>query len=113
MFFLTGGVNRVRLRSPEEGEVLAWAFTLLERTKRGSQHVIAYWGGTEAETFVQVHRVRLKRGQALNLELDRIAPAPDGLRGHVLTCSLAPDRWPSHHVEPLIDYPNQPRPIAA
>lgn len=95
LFFLSARPSLVRLRSPTDGDVHAWALPMVERTKRGTQHVLGYWRGTDAAVFVQVHHQRLKPGQALHLELERIAPHADGLLGFVVSCSLAPDRWPS------------------
>lgn len=114
LFFLTGRPFVVRLKG-QGGDVQAWALPLLERTKLGSQRVVALWEGTAAATYVQIHDARLKRGQALNLELERITPRKDrdGLQAFVLSCALAPDRWPTYHVEPRIDSPNQPQPTAA
>ncbi len=113
LFFLTARPSVVHLGTPEAGSEPAWQFPLLERTKRGTQHVRAVWRGQDADLFVKTHHERLKRGQALNLELERIAPADDGLKGYVLSCSFAPDRWPTYHVEPALDSPTQPRPLTA
>ncbi|WP_390342322.1 hypothetical protein ACFJIS_18895 [Variovorax boronicumulans] len=116
MFFLTARPSLVHMTSPEQGDVTGWQFTLLERTKRGgTQALVAYWKGTEGALFVQAHAKRLVRGCALNLELERLRPhrSGDGLEGYITACSLAPERWPGYHVEPRIDPPHQPRPLAA
>lgn len=116
LFFLTTRPSLVRMDSPDQGVISAWRFSLLERTKRGGvQPLVAYWKGPEGALFVQAHAHRLVRGCALNLALERLRPHPskDGLEGFITGCSLAPARWPSYHVEPRIDTPNQPRPVAA
>lgn len=116
LFFLTSRPSLVLLRSPEGGtDRRAWQFKTLERTKRGVQEVHALWEGAEAAAFVQVHAKRLIAGCALNLCLERVRPLEtrDGLRGFITSCALAPERWPSFHVEPRIDSPQQPRPMAA
>jgi hypothetical protein len=113
LFFLTGRPSLVQLRSPDEGQVQGWAFPMLERTKRGTQHVLGLWKGTDAAIFVQVHHARLKAGLALNLELERITPAKDGLQGFITSCSLAPDRWPKTEVDPTATPSQQPQHAAA
>lgn len=116
LFFLTSRPSLVHLHSPEGGDLMGWQFSLLERTKRGGvQSLSAYWKGQDGAFFVQTHAVRLVRGCALNLELERLRPHPsrDGLEGFITACSLAPERWPEYHVEPQIDSPNRPRPLAA
>jgi hypothetical protein len=113
LFFLTSRPSLVHLESPATGDEPAWLLPLLERTKRGTQHVRAFWRGPDAATFVRIHAARLKSGQALNVELERVTPDDDGLKGFVITCSLAPDRWPTYHVEPALDAAHQQRPQAA
>jgi hypothetical protein len=113
LFFLTARPSLAQLQSSDDGPVRAWAFPMLERTRRGTQHVIAYWDGVDAARFIQIHQARLKKGQALRLTLDRLRPANDGLQGHIVACELAPDRWPGYAVEPRIDSPSLPRPLGA
>jgi hypothetical protein len=115
MFFLTARPSLVRLQSPDRGDLMGWQFSLLERTKRGVQPLLAYWVGQDGALFVQAHAKHLVRGCALNLELERLAPHPsgDGLKAYITTCSLAPERWPDYHVEPRINSPHQPRPLSA
>lgn len=116
LFFLTSRPSLVRLHSPDSGDLHAWQFSLLERTKRGGvQPLMAYWKGNDGALFVQIHAARLVGGCALNVELERVRPHPsrDGLEGFITGCSFAPERWPSYHAEPCIDSPNQPRPVAA
>lgn len=94
LFFLTGRPSLAHAMSPDEGDVILWQLPLVERTRRGVQKVTAYWRGTDAALFVQIHADRLKSGQALNLELERVRPVLNELTAHVTACSLAPDRWP-------------------
>ncbi len=100
IFFLCGRPSLVRAVSPVDGEVREWCFPLLERTRRGVQKVTAYWRGTDAALFVQIHHQRLKPGQALTLELDRIRPVLNELTASVTSCALAPDRWPKTEIDP-------------
>ena len=100
LFFLCGRPSLVHSTSPSEGEVREWCFPLFERTKRGVQKVTAYWRGTDAALFVQIHSARLKSGQALTLEVDRVRPVLNELVVTVTSCSLAPDRWPKTEVDP-------------
>lgn len=115
LFFLTSKPGLVQLQMADGHLSDAWAFPLLERMRRGTQRVQAYWPKADpaAAAFMHAHAERLKRGQALTFELDRIRPADDGLQAHVLSCALAPDRWPSYAVEPRIDSPALPRPLGA
>lgn len=113
LFFLTGRPALVHLQSPGQGDVTAWGLPLIERTGRGTQHVRAFWPGTDGALFVQIHAARLKRGQALQIELDRVRPDKDGLWGYVVKCDLAPDRWPKYAAEPDAAASQQPQPSAA
>jgi hypothetical protein len=110
LFFLCGRPCLVRGKSPADGDVHDWAFPLVERTKRGVQKVTAYWRGTDAAIFVQIHHERLKAGQALTLELDNVRPLMGELVVRVASCALAPDRWPRTEVDPTAAPALQPRP---
>jgi len=100
MFFLTRKPGLVQLQGHDGQLVEAWAFSLLERTRRAQQRVLAYWPRADADAFVMAHHAQLESGQALNLELERVKPSGDGLLGFVLSCALAPDRWPAHSTAP-------------
>ncbi len=115
LFFLTGRPGSVQLQAADGQLIDAWAFPMLERIRRGTQRMVAYWPEADpaAAAFMRAHVDRLKRGQALHLQLDRIRPAADGLQALVTDCALAPDRWPTFAVEPRIDSPNLPRPLGA
>lgn len=113
LFFLTGRPFLVHMQSPAQGDIVAWGLPLIERTGRGTQQVRAFWVGTEGALFVQIHAARLKRGQALKLELDRVRPDKDCLWGYVTSCDLAPDRWPKYVAEPTAASSPQPQPQAA
>ncbi|RYF58016.1 MAG: hypothetical protein EOO27_13820 [Comamonadaceae bacterium] len=94
LFFLSGRPSLIRAASPVDGDVHDWAFPLIERTDRGVSKVVAYWRGTDAARFVQANAERLKAGQALRIEVDRIRVEKNELAATVLDCALAPDRWP-------------------
>jgi len=113
LFFLCGRPSLARALSPTDGEVHVWMFPLIERTKRGVQKVTAYWRGADAALFVQIHAARLKPGQALTLELDRIRPVLNELTASVTSCALAPDRWPKTEVDPTATPSPQPQSQAA
>lgn len=116
LFFLTARPALVLLTSPEGGATRrGWRFSTVERTKRGVQRVVAVWEGVEGAAFVEVHAKRLVKGCALNLQLERVRPAPDrdGLAAAISACSLAPERWPPYHADLPVDPPSQPRPLAA
>jgi len=100
LFFLCGRPSIVHGLSPIDGEVKDWAFPVLERTRRGAQRLLVYWRGTDAALFVQIHAARLKRGQALTLELENVRPVLNELVATVTSCALAPDRWPKTEVDP-------------
>jgi len=113
LFFLTGRPSLVHMKSPAQGDVTAWGLPLIERTGKGTQHVRAFWLGTEGASFVQIHAARLKSGQALKVELDRVRPDSDGLWGYVTSCELAPDRWPKTEIDPTATTSQQPQRQAA
>jgi hypothetical protein len=96
LFFLSSRPYIVHAISPTDGEVRDWLLPLVERTDRGGvQKVVAHWRGVDAAKFVQEHAATLKAGQAISLEIDRIRPDTDCIRARVLSCTLAPDRWPA------------------
>lgn len=101
IFFLCGHPSRAHVMSPVDGDVEMWALPLMERTRSGVQKLTAFWRGTEGDVFVQIHAARLKPGQALNLEIERVRPVMNELTAHITACSLAPDRWPKTSVDPL------------
>lgn len=109
LFFLSGRPSLQHATSPEDGDVTLWALPLVERTRRGVQKVTAYWRGTEAALFVQIHAARLKPGQALNLELERVRPVMNELIANVTRCDLAPDRWPVTSIDPTAAPSPQPQ----
>lgn len=100
LFFLCGRPSLAHELSPAGGDTLVWMLPLVERTKRGVQKLTAYWRGSDAALFVQIHEARLKPGQALNLELDRVRPVLNELTATVTSCVLAPDRWPKTEIDP-------------
>jgi len=112
LFFLCGRPAVAHEHTPVGSDALVWIFPLVERTKRGVQKVTAYWRGSEADLFVHIHDARLKPGQALNLELDRVRPVLNELTASVTSCALAPDRWPKTEVDataaPTSQQPQRP-----
>lgn len=98
LFFLTGRPSLVELISPDPGpRRVGWQFSTLERTQRGVQRLVAIWEGDTAAAFVTTHTAALKKGCALQLELQRVRPASnrDGLCASIVACAIAPARWPS------------------
>ncbi|MDN4590231.1 hypothetical protein DBA29_17205 [Xenophilus aerolatus] len=94
IFFLRGRPSSVRLVSPTAGWVPGWLFSLGERTShRGVAGFTAIWRGPEADRFIQANP-QLRAGHCLRLELDRLHATNNELRGHVVSCELAPPRWP-------------------
>jgi hypothetical protein len=99
LFFLRGKPYPVVVQAHGATAPVGWAFPLVERTRRGVQVVTVYWMGADAEVFCKVHAERLKAGLALALDLEHVRPEGDGLRAHMVTCRLAPERWPSTEVD--------------
>lgn len=107
LFFLTSAPSVAHITTRERGDQLVHQFNLLERHKRGTQRLVAYWSDPDASLFVDAYRRHLVRGAALRLKLDRIRPHPtrDGLIAFITDCQLAPERWPSYHAEPALQGP--------
>ena len=96
VLFLSGRPCLVHGDSPTEGHVIDWSFACFDRRdgRRGLQRVRVFWRGVDAAKFVAAHAARLVAGQALALELDRLVPLGDTIEARVVSCDLAPDRWP-------------------
>lgn len=100
VFFLRGKPWSVRFTSADGKAAPGWIFPLGERTSsRGVLAFSAIWKGDEADRFVAEHP-DLRAGQCLLVELNRLHAADNELRGHVVSCALAPARWPAADGEP-------------
>lgn len=72
---------------------------LVQRDGRGHMTVVALWAGSEAESFMRLHRATLKAGRALSVTFRRIFAHNNQIHGLVQCASLAPDRWEQQHAQ--------------
>ncbi len=94
VFFLRGRPCSSLINSRSSEQVHGWLFSLGERTSsRGVASFTAIWPGPEADRFMKEHP-RLRAGDCLALDLDRLHATGNELRGFITRCELAPPRWP-------------------
>ena len=67
---------------------------LVQRDGMGMMSVVGIWLGPAADSFMSMHRGALKPGKALDVTFERVFVHRNELHGIILSCVLAPDRWP-------------------
>lgn len=96
LFFLTGRPAIVNTRNAAGETRKEWRFPLCERTAGGGVDLLTgVWIGVEGAAFVAKNAAILKAGVALTIEFSRIRPDGDRLMCRMVSCTLAPPRWPA------------------
>jgi hypothetical protein len=96
LFFLTGRPALVNTRDAAGETRKEWRFPLCERTSgKGVDLLTGVWIGTDGAAFVAKNAQILKAGVALTIEFSRIRPDGDRLMCRMVSCTIAPPRWPA------------------
>jgi len=72
-----------------------YVLPMVQRDGMGVMSVVGIWLGPAADSFMHLHRSELKPGKALDVTFERVFVHRNELHGIVLSCVLAPDRWPA------------------
>ena len=77
------------------GGTQQYVLPMVQRDGAGVMSVVGIWLGTAADSFMSMHRAELKPGKALDITFERVFVHRNELHGIILSCVLAPDRWPA------------------
>lgn len=72
-----------------------YVLPMVQRDGMGVMSVVGIWLGPAADSFMAQYRGELKPGKALDITFDRVFVHRNELHGIILSCVLAPDRWPA------------------
>jgi hypothetical protein len=72
-----------------------YVLPMVQRDGMGVMSVVGIWLGPAADSFMSMHRGALKPGKALDVTFERVFVHRNELHGIILSCVLAPDRWPA------------------
>ena len=72
-----------------------YVLPMVQRDGVGVMSVVGIWLGAAADSFMTLHRGDLKPGKALDITFERLFAHRNEIHGVILSCVLAPDRWPA------------------